>query len=161
LAEAARHTNLWIGGANTAILLLSSFFVAWAVMLVKGGSARLAANFLYFADALGVAFLLLKSIEYALDYRGELIPALHFSAALAAHRGTLLFFLFYFVVTLLHALHVTIGIAALSLIARALKQKPLTEGKKNAAIVGGLYWHFVDAIWVLLFALLYLPGRSG
>jgi cytochrome c oxidase subunit 3 len=161
VGEAAKHTNLLIGGTNTGILLLSSFFVAWAVQLMKARDFRLAGNLYFVAAGLGIVFLILKATEYVLDYRDELIPAVHFSSSLAAMTGASLFFIFYFIVTLLHALHVTIGIVALTFIAHAVKTAPMTPRKENAFTVGGLYWHFVDAIWVLLFALIYLPGRSG
>lgn len=161
VAGAAKHTNLWIGGANTGILLLSSFFVAWAVQMMRARNFRLAANLYFTAVSLGVVFLFLKATEYALDYQDELIPVFHFSPSLGALKGAPLFFVFYFVVTLLHALHVTIGIVALTFIARAARTPPMTPRKENAFVAGGLYWHFVDAIWVLLFALIYLPGRSG
>jgi cytochrome c oxidase subunit 3 len=160
LTEAAKRTNLWIGGANTAILLLSSFFVAWAVAMMKAGKFRVAGNLYFAAAGYGVIFLILKAVEYVLDYQDALVPVFNFSPELAAAKGAELFYIFYFIVTLLHALHLTIGIIALSLIARAIKREPITPGKQDALVVGGLYWHFVDAIWVLLFALIYLPGRN-
>ena len=107
-AAAARHTKIVIGTLNTAILLTSSFLVAWAVALVKVGFDRLVAGLLTGAALLGVIFLGLKGYEYREEYREHLVPAVNFAFEAAHARGAELFFMLYFVLTGLHGLHVAI-----------------------------------------------------
>src|SRR5262249_50356246 len=97
--EAGRATKIIIGSANTAILLTSSFAVAWAVAAVKAEAQRFAANLLTAAALLGVVFLVLKGIEYAQEYREGLVPALHFTVQGQWAGAIQLFFIFYFVTT--------------------------------------------------------------
>jgi cytochrome c oxidase subunit 3 len=160
-AEAAHHTKIVIGAANTAILMTSSFLVAWAVTITKLGEARFAGLLLWAAALLGLVFIGLKGLEYTLEYREHLLPGLGFDYpgqhAIAAH----LFFSFYLVATGLHAVHVAIGIAVLAVIGRRARQAAYSGACHAPMTVAGLYWHFVDLVWVFLFALIYLPGRSG
>jgi cytochrome c oxidase subunit 3 len=116
-AEAARHTRIVIGSANTALLLTSSFLVAWALAVAKAGAGRVAAIVLTGAAAIGVIFLALKGVEYAGEIREGLVPGAHFAIVGANAGGAQLFFTFYFVATGLHAVHVAIGIVALAAIA--------------------------------------------
>jgi cytochrome c oxidase subunit 3 len=158
-AEASRHTDIAIGTINTAVLLTSSFAVAWAVAATRENATRLAAVLLGGAAMLGLVFLGLKAFEYLEEYREHLVPALNFSGGQPG--GVELFFIFYFVATGLHAIHLIIGIVALSIMAWRLERGDFSPRYHNPLTVTGLYWHFVDAVWVFLFALIYLPGRSG
>ena len=160
-AEAARHTDIFIGTINTAVLLTSSFAVAWAVAAAKDGDGRLAAILLGAAALLGVVFLGLKSIEYLKEYHEHLVPAVNFAFPGKQANSVELFFIFYFISTGLHALHLTIGIVALTVMARRTARGQMTPHLRNGVTVTGLYWHFVDAVWLFLFALIYLPGRGG
>lgn len=160
-AAAGRHTKVVIGTANTAILLTSSFFVAWAVTAGKAGFGRGAATLLASAAVLCVIFLALKGWEYTEEYREQLVPALNFSFDTAHARGAQLFFIFYYIATGLHAIHVAVGIAVLLAIARRARQQRYGAEYHAPLTVAGLYWHFVDAVWIVLYALIYLPGRSG
>ena len=72
-----------------------------------------------------------------------------------------MFFLFYFFATALHGLHVSVGIVALLVIARRARQGIYSAQYHSPVTVSGLYWHFVNVVWIFLFALIYLPGRSG
>jgi cytochrome c oxidase subunit 3 len=160
-SEAARHTDIVIGTINTAVLLTSSFAVAWALAAVRENASRFAALLLGAAALLGIAFLILKAFEYRDEYREHLVPGLNFSAG-RAHANTVeLFFVFYFVATALHAVHLLIGIVALVIMARRSARGDLSPRYHNPLTVTALYWHFIDAIWIFLFALIYLPGRSG
>jgi cytochrome c oxidase subunit 3 len=159
-AAAARHTNVAIGTANTAILLVSSFLVAWAVAAARLEAARAAAILLSLAAVAGLLFLTLKGFEYREEYREHLIPAINFSFPAEHAKGAELFFLFYFTATSLHALHVLIGIIVLAAIARAASRRAYSARYHAPITVAGLYWHFVDLVWIFLFALIYLPGRS-
>jgi cytochrome c oxidase subunit III len=160
-AAAGRHTKIVIGTVNTAILLTSSFLVAWAVTAAKLGSGRLAAALLFGAALLGAMFLGLKGYEYFEEFREHLIPALNFQFDVAHARGAILFFLFYFAATGLHALHVGVGILVLLAIAWRARQNRYSPNYHSPITIAGLYWHFVDLVWIFLFALIYLPGRSG
>jgi cytochrome c oxidase subunit 3 len=160
-AEAAHHTKIIIGTANTAILLTSSFLVAWAVAITRLGEARFAALLLWSAALLGIVFIALKGVEYTMEYHEHLLPGLGFDFPGTHAREAHLFFSFYIVATGLHAVHVAIGIAVLGVIGWRARQRAYSGEYHSPVTVAGLYWHFVDLVWVFLFALIYLPGRSG
>jgi|ERR1043165_2256497 cytochrome c oxidase subunit 3 len=159
-AAAARHTQILIGTINTAILLTSSFCVAWAVTLARAGLGRIAAILLGAAAIMGIVFLVLKGIEYRIEYDEHLVPGFFFVFQGPSGRSAWLFFAFYFVATGLHALHVAVGVAVLAVIAMKARRGTYSARYHAPATVAGLYWHFVDLVWVFLFALIYLPGRS-
>jgi cytochrome c oxidase subunit III len=158
---AGRHTEIVVGAANTAILLTSSFLVAWAVTAARLGLGRLAGGLLIGAAAMGVLFLGLKGYEYLEEFHAHLVPGLDFQFDAAHARGAMLFFIFYFVATGLHGLHVAIGVIVLLAIAVRARQGAYSMAYHSPITVAGLYWHFVDLVWIFLFALIYLPGRSG
>ncbi len=160
-AQAARHTEIVIGTANTAILLTSSFLVAWAVAAARLREGRLAAWLLWTAALLGLIFLALKGVEYTKEYHERLLPGLDFSFAGPRAHAVHLFFSFYIVATGLHGVHVAVGIVVLAAIGRRAHQRAYSEAYHSPLTVAGLYWHFVDLVWIFLFALIYLPGRSG
>ena len=155
--EAARHTKIVLGTANTAILLTSSAFMATAVEANEGGSRRAAILCLAATALLGLAFLAIKGWEYELEYGEHLVPGLNFDPARYGDVAQL-FFLFYFFATGLHALHLTIGIALVGgLAARTASAHP---PRSLTVRMIGLYWHFVDVVWIFLFPLIYLVGRN-
>lgn len=160
-AQASRRTEIVIGVANTAILLTSSFLVAWAVTAAKLGLGRLACGLLVAAALLGALFLALKGYEYRQEYHERLVPAVNFAFDLAHYRGAALFFIFYFIATGLHAVHVAVGIVVLAAVARRARTGAYCADYHAPITVAGLYWHFVDVVWIFLFALIYLPGRSA
>ena len=158
-AAASRHTSIAIGTANTAILLTSSFLVACAVDAASAETRRLVAMLLSGAILLGVTFIVLKGIEYSDEYREHLVPGIDFSFDAVHANGAQLFFVFYFVATSIHALHMLVGIVLLAVLARLNYRSP--TARHHAALhSAALYWHFVDIVWIFLFALIYLPGRS-
>ena len=160
-AEAGRHTKIVIGTANTAILLTSSFLVAWAVEIAKLRLGKVAAPLLWASALLGVIFLALKGIEYHEEYKEHLLPGLDFAQPRPHADAVRLFFGFYLVATGLHALHVAIGIVVLAVIGQRAYQGRYSERYHAPITVAGLYWHFVDMVWIFLFALIYLPGRAS
>jgi cytochrome c oxidase subunit III len=160
-AEAGRHTKIVIGSLNTAILLTSSFLVAWAATAAKLDFGRLAAGLLLGAALLGAVFLACKGYEYRQEFHEHLVPGIDFRFDPAHARGAMLFFMFYFLATGVHALHVVIGLIVLLAIARRAGQGAYSFRYHAPMTVAGLYWHFVDIVWVFLFALIYLTGRSG
>ena len=160
-AEAARHTRIVIGTINTAVLLTSSFLVAWAVTAARLRQGKCAAILLWVAALLGALFLALKGVEYAIEYDEHLVSGLNFAFAGPKAEAVRLFFSFYFVATGLHALHIAIGIVVLAAIGRQAWRQHYSERYHGPITVAGLYWHFVDMVWIVLFALIYLPGRSS
>jgi len=158
--EAASH-RLYVGygGPNTAILLCSSFTMALAVRAAQLGRRKATTALLAVTAFFGVGFLIVKGFEYHTDYVEELVPRFrfHWESPDAGHAE--LFFWLYFVLTGLHALHVTIGIAILIVVA-VLSSRGKAVGERYVTTeVVGLYWHFVDIVWVFLFPLLYLIGH--
>src|SRR6476661_1574886 len=143
-SAAARRTDIVIGTSNTAILLTSSFAVAWAVAAVAEGQRRLGTLLLGAAVLLGVAFLGLKGLEYSKEFRAHLVPGIDFASPDPHAAASELFFIFYFIATSLHAVHVIIGIIALAIMAWRVERGDLTARYHNPLMVTGLYWHFVD-----------------
>jgi cytochrome c oxidase subunit III len=159
-AAASRHTDIAIGAANTAILLTSSFLVACAVDAFSAETRKICVVLLSGAIVLGLGFIVLKGIEYSGEYREHLVPGIDFSFDTAHASGAQLFFVFYFVATAIHALHMLIGIGLLGVLASLTWRSPTTR-HRAALHSAALYWHFVDVVWIFLFALIYLPGRSS
>ena len=157
---ASRHTDIVIGATNTAILLTSSFLVACAVDAFSAQTRRICVTLLCCAIVLGLAFIALKGIEYSDEYREHLVPGIDFSFDAADAGGAQLFFVFYFVATAIHALHMLVGITLLGILAALTWRSPSTR-HRTALHSAALYWHFVDVVWIFLFALIYLPGRSS
>jgi cytochrome c oxidase subunit III len=160
-AAASRHTDVLLGTINTAVLLTSSFTMALAVEARREGDVRLARAMLVLTAALGSAFLVIKGVEYANDWHEHLVPGIRFSFDAQHVGGAALFFYLYFVVTGLHALHLTIGIALVLTMVALLMRGRIEAANGERVEVAGLYWHFVDVIWIFLYPILYLVGRAG
>jgi cytochrome c oxidase subunit 3 len=153
--EASDHLHLWIGGANTAVLLTSSLAMALAVVAARAGRPRPATLWLLATAALGLLFLALKGYEYRSEYSEGLMPGV--GPAFPLEGPAELFFNLYFVATGLHAAHLTIGILAVALFAWRTRSRRLPLPEHATQIEGlGIYWHFVDVVWVFLYPVLYL-----
>jgi cytochrome c oxidase subunit 3 len=158
--EASRHLDLTFGAVNTAVLLCSSLTMAMSVHEAQMGHRKSVVVFLLITALLGAAFLGIKFYEYYQKYEEHLIPGASFAWNGADPGHASMFFMFYFVMTGMHALHMVIGLGLMSVLT------VLTlRGRFNAIYyapieLGGLYWHFVDIVWVFLFPLLYLVDRS-
>jgi len=164
-AAASRHTDFLLGTANTAVLLTSSFLMALAAHAAEGQRRSRAARLLLAVAALGLVFLVVKGFEYHAEFQEQLFPGAGFRPEHGGHPqdipGMQLFFLLYFALTGLHALHLTIGIVACVALAFMLR-RPEPKGPSGEAVeLAGLYWHFVDLVWIFLYPLLYLVGRAG
>jgi cytochrome c oxidase subunit 3 len=159
-AAASRHTSFWLGTANTAVLLSSSLAMALAVLAREQGRERAPARWLLLAVACGLLFLFIKGSEYVHDWQAQLFPGASFHFAGPMAGGTQLFFYLYFAMTALHALHLAIGISGALLFALGLRRgwRALLPPHRLEAFA--LYWHFVDLIWIFLYPMLYLVGRS-
>ncbi|WP_423198528.1 cytochrome c oxidase subunit 3 [Cupriavidus sp. H19C3] len=163
-AAAARHTDLLLGTCNTAVLLTSSLLMAVAGLARGSGMARLTARLLWAVATLGMLFLIVKGVEYRHEWQAHLFPAAGagFEFADARYeRAARLFFVLYFCMTALHALHMIIGIAMVTWLALALTRGAARRASHARVEITALYWHFVDIVWLFLYALLYLYGRSG
>jgi cytochrome c oxidase subunit 3 len=160
-AEASRHTDVVLGTINTAVLLTSSAFMAAAVAARRLADTRLARLLLCATAALGAVFLVIKGSEYVKEWSEHLVPALHFGVTGPHATAVEHFFYLYFAMTLLHALHLTIGIVAALVFAVALKRGATDFASSERLEVAALYWHFVDSVWILLYPILYLVGRSA
>lgn len=158
----ARQLDVVLGTTNTAVLLVSSFFMAVAVHQVHHGRNRPAAVALGATALLGAIFLAIKFHEYDLKVQAGHFPGPGFTPLPDVDDGAArIFFSFYFVMTGWHALHLLIGVVAvLVVLVRTLRGRNGPHDSVLPAMVG-LYWHFVDVLWVFLFPLLYLPGRSA
>lgn len=152
----ARQTNVAFGTANTAILLVSSFAIAMGAQAADARKRRASLLLLSATVALGLAFLVVKGFEYREDIAKGLFPGPAFSIA---GRGAELFFSLYWTMTGIHAVHLTVGavlVTRLAIVA-GRRELPLTSPEISAT---ALYWHLVDVIWIVLYPLLYLAGRS-
>ncbi|CAM5332577.1 Cytochrome c oxidase subunit 3 OS=Afipia felis OX=1035 GN=ctaE_2 PE=3 SV=1 [Afipia felis] len=160
-AEAGRQTRIVIGTINTAVLLTSSFCVAAAIQAGEFGAAKAVRGLLAAAIILGLIFLGLKGVEYLGEYRDHLVPGIDFEQSGSHAQGIRLFFMFYFVATGLHAVHLLCGVIVLAIFLRCAFQVARNARYLAGLRTAGLYWHFVDVVWIFLYALIYLPGRSG
>ena len=160
-AEASRETKIVIGSVNTAVLLTSSATMAWAVHTAKLGHRKLLTILLVATAALGLVFVGLKAIEYAQEYAERLVPGLDFSSESPHAHVIELFYFLYFALTGIHALHLSIGIVIVGIMAWRAWRGAFGPAYYTPVEITGLYWHFVDLVWIFLYPLIYLNGRSG
>jgi cytochrome c oxidase subunit III len=158
---ASRHTEVLLGTINTAVLLTSSMTMAIAVEAHKLGAQRLARVMLWATALLGVAFLLIKGSEYGHEWHAHLFPGAGLSFQGGQPGAARMFFILYFAMTALHAVHLAIGIALVAAFAIALQRHAELSANAERLELVGLYWHFVDTVWIFLYPLLYLIGRSN
>ena len=158
--EASNHLIVWLGTLNTFLLLTSSLGVAWAVHDVRTHRPRRAALMLVAVVVLGLIFLGIKGYEWFLEYEEGLIPGINFTYSGPLAHGVGLFYAQYFVMTGLHAIHMIIGIFVMAIMAWRSWRGHFTPTDFDPIELTALYWHFVDIVWIFLFPLLYLIGRT-
>jgi len=158
--EASRRLDIVLGAVNTAILLTSSLTMAMAVHAAHGGKRRQLVGFLVTTIVLGLGFLGIKFYEYFQKFEEHLVPGRGFLFESTDPRHSQLFFSFYFAMTGMHALHMVIGLVMMGVLIVLTMKGRFTPGYYNPVEMAGLYWHFVDIVWVFLFPLLYLVERS-
>jgi cytochrome c oxidase subunit 3 len=184
-ASASNHLDLTLGTVNTVVLICSSLTMALAVYCTQVGKRQLQVLFLILTIVLGLTFLGIKAVEYYDKYEsklipGELIPGHKFGPTvhvkgtpenehelvLLEHRGerasvenVQMFFWIYFAMTGMHAVHMIIGIGVMLVILYSSVKGRYGPEYYNPVEITGLYWHFVDIVWIFLFPLLYLLGR--
>lgn len=156
-AQASRHTIVLYGTINTGILLTSSLSMALAVRSAQKSETKPLLSYLVITVLLGCCFLGVKGLEYAKDLSEHLWPGAHFRTGLPQQAQ--IFWFLYWAMTGLHALHVTIGVGLLSIIAWMAHRRKFSATYHNPVEISGLYWHFVDIVWIYLYPLLYLINR--
>jgi cytochrome c oxidase subunit 3 len=158
-AEASRHTIVLFGTVNTAVLLTSSLTMALAVHAAQEGRNKALFRYLLLTIFLALCFLGVKGLEYHEDLKEQLWPGRHFKAELPAQAQ--IFWFLYWVMTGFHALHVTVGVGVLSVIAWMAWRQKFSPAYYNPVDISALYWHFVDIVWIWLYPLLYLINRHS
>lgn len=153
------ETELFFGLINTIILLFSSALASVAATSARWPSlGRFSRACLWGAALLGLGFLVVKGLEYRQDILSGLVPGSGFPIPVP---GAEIFFGFYWTATVLHALHLTIGIGLVARLALAGRSDPAWYSQTPAVAVTTLYWGLVDVIWTIVFVLIYLPGRAS
>ena len=163
-ARASQHLDVPLGTFNTAVLILSSLTMALAVRSGQLGRGRQGAAWIAATAALALVFLGVKALEYAHKFHEGLVPGAGFGdegTAAAANPDTELFFALYFAMTGMHALHMVIGLGIMAVVGWRSWRGRYGPDDHAGLEVTGLYWHFVDLVWIFLFPLLYLLGRHA
>jgi cytochrome c oxidase subunit III len=161
-AIASTTLNVYIGAANTVVLLCSSLTMVLAVRAAQLGQKKAIILFLVLTLILGGVFLGVKAYEWNEKYEEHHIPGLsfHLEGVTPGEQGhAQLFFSLYFAMTGLHALHMIIGAGLLTYLILEARKGRFTAEYNTPVDLIGLYWHFVDIIWIFLFPLLYLIDR--
>jgi len=158
-AAGSHELDILLGGFNTVVLIGSSLTMALAVHAAQTDQQKKLVGFLVATGTLGLVFLVVKYFEYSAKWHHHLIPgaSFHFEGPVGARAE--LFFSLYFAMTGMHALHMIIGVGVLAWILKRAKRGEFGSSYYNPVECFGLYWHFVDIVWIFLFPLLYLIGR--
>jgi cytochrome c oxidase subunit III len=158
-AHGSNHLDLVLGAVNTAVLIGSSLTMALAVHAARLGSRRAQLLCLTLTILLGGAFLTIKGFEYAHKFHAGLVPGAHFRWDGPDAGHVEMFYCLYFAMTGLHALHMVIGVGVLLVLLLMARRGRFDGSYYTPVELTGLYWHFVDIVWIFLFPLLYLIGR--
>jgi cytochrome c oxidase subunit III len=159
--------NVPLGGTNTVVLIVSSLTMAMAVYYSQKGDRKKIVGFLTITLILGLTFLVIKYFEYSSKIHDHLFPAasLYHPATSGPHgvpeplqRPVQVFLWIYFLMTGLHALHMIVGAGILITLIIMAQRGKFTKNYNSPVEISGLYWHFVDIVWIFLFPLLYLTG---
>lgn len=159
-ASTSQYMNVILGGTNTAVLICSSLTMAMGVRAAQLSRRKDLIRFLILTMIFGSAFLVVKGFEYHSKWVEHLVPGFnfHYEHAQYAHHAQILFFL-YFCMTGMHALHMIVGLGLLTYLLIQSIRDVFHESYYAPVEMIGLYWHFVDVVWIFLFPLLYLIGR--
>ena len=167
-AAASTSINAALGGANTAVLICSSLTVVLAIYAAQTARRGLMIVMLILTMLFGLTFLGIKGIEYKDKFEEHHVPgaSFRFVQPIPGHpdhyanpQHAEIFFALYFIMTGLHALHMIVGLGIFSWLLWAAWKGRFTPGYYTPLEIGGLYWHFVDIVWIYLFPLLYLIDR--
>lgn len=151
---AATAEDIVLGAINTVVLLTSSFAIAMSITAVKRGDNRLSCLLQAATIAMGIVFLIIKYFEWTAKISAGIYPN---SPVLLQHgKGEIIFFGLYYVMTGLHGLHVLVGIVLISFMVYFTVKGVISRESFSRLENTGLYWHFVDIVWIYLFPLFYL-----
>jgi cytochrome c oxidase subunit 3 len=156
-AAASKRTDLFYGTVNSVILLTSSYTMALAVQFAKAGRRQMIFRFLWLTIFLGASFLVVKGFEYHQDIVDQLVPGPRFNSSLPVSGQ--IFFWLYWAMTGLHAVHICIGLGLLTVMTVLTRRGKFSSAYHTPVEITGLYWHFVDIVWLFLYPLLYLVDR--
>jgi len=166
--SASQTLNIWLGAINTAVLLCSSLTVVLAVRAAQLNKRKALTGWLVLTIVLGLAFLGIKGVEYAEKFEKHHVPGPTFAytGTVPSHpdipvnpRHAEIYFSLYFAMTGMHALHMIVGVVLFSLLAWWAWHGKYSSDYYTPIENSGLYWHFVDIVWIYLFPLLYLIDR--
>ncbi|HEY2856876.1 MAG TPA: cytochrome c oxidase subunit 3 family protein [Terracidiphilus sp.] len=159
-ASTSKFMDVILGGTNTAVLICSSLTMVLAVRAAQLSKRRDLILFLILTMIFGTIFLGIKAFEYHSKWVEHLVPGFDFQydEPRYQHNAQILFFL-YFAMTGMHALHMVIGLGLLTFLLVQAKRRIFNENYFAPVEMIGLYWHFVDIVWIFLFPLLYLIGH--
>ena len=153
---ALEHNTLAYGTVNMYVLSCSSFTVALSVWAVRHSRRVLAIVLLLSTMALGIAFLVIKLFEYAEHFRERALPGPYFHMSELPTFGANRFFTMYWVMTGVHAFHVTGGVCLLGWLVYRTWSGHYTAAHHTGLELGTMYWHLIDIIWIFLWPILYL-----
>jgi cytochrome c oxidase subunit 3 len=156
---ASHEMVVWAGTLNTAVLITSSLTMALAVRAAQTGDRRSLIWLLVATMVLGAVFLGVKAFEYRTEFVEHHVPGAGFEFEEPYARQAQIFFSLYFIMTGLHAIHMIIGLGIMAVMLWLSMRRPMNRVHAIRIEVSGLYWHFVDIVWIFLFPLLYLIGR--
>jgi cytochrome c oxidase subunit III len=156
----ARETVLSIGTINLALLVTSSFVYSAGLAFIEMDQPHRLVQCCLVTAGIGCLFLILKFVEWHIDLSEDLWPAGTFKLQGEVAGGARLFWVFYFVGTVLHALHMSAGVGMVGWIAWRARKGEFSSAWNTPVEVVGLYWSFVDMVWIVLYPLIYLIGRS-
>jgi cytochrome c oxidase subunit 3 len=158
-AAASHEMLVWAGTLNTVVLITSSLTMALAVHAAQSGERRALLLCLAATMALGCVFLGVKAFEYRTEYLEHHVPGAGFQFEGQYSSHAQIFFSLYFLMTGLHAIHMLIGLGVMAVMWWWSWRGVITPEYSSPIEISGLYWHFVDIVWIFLFPLLYLIGR--
>lgn len=150
--------ELTLGSINTMLLICSSFTMALAVYHAESGRQGWLVFFLLLTILIGCLFLGIKFTEYYDHFRDHKVPALWFQYAGPSAGKVQMFFVFYFIMTGLHVIHLLVGLGLLLWMVLRSVGGTFSSGYHTPILMTGVYWSFVDVIWVFLYAIFYVPG---
>jgi cytochrome c oxidase subunit 3 len=155
--DGSHELNEFLGGINTVVLICSSLSMALAVRAAQTSNRGAQIVNLILTIVFGATFLVVKYFEYAAKFEHHLVPGAHFDPT--REPAQQIFFSLYFMMTGIHALHMVVGIVMMAIILRMAWKGKFSAEYYGPVEVAGLYWHFVDIVWIFLFPLLYLIGK--
>ncbi len=159
-AAGSHELDITLGLVNTVILIASSLTMAMAVHSAQTDKNKALVRYLVATGILGLAFLVIKYFEYSAKWEHHLVPGPNFHfPELAIDGRAEIFFSLYFAMTGMHALHMVVGLVLLGWLLVPAARGRFNSQYHNPIECFGLYWHFVDIVWIFLFPLLYLIGR--